>query len=120
MPRLRGLKPIAGTNITANQFIVRIKMPRLRGLKPIVCGTSAFDAPGKNQNAPIEGIETRHGTHAGLQTSCSKNQNAPIEGIETEHLPANVALKDVVRIKMPRLRGLKLQGVSCLSASTWK
>ena len=38
--------------------VVRIKMPRLRGLKLSLIYIALWIQPGKNQNAPIEGIET--------------------------------------------------------------
>jgi len=61
----------------------------------------------KNQNAPIEGIETR-GSHIAIPLLLGKNQNAPIEGIETPRSIVPAIKRGFVRIKMPRLRGLKL------------
>jgi len=83
MPRLRGLKQFRPVVHNTTVIIVRIKMPRLRGLKPDVLNNFIGSNIGKNQNAPIEGIETR-------TTGATKR------------------LRRIVRIKMPRLRGLKL------------
>jgi len=82
-------------------------MPRLRGLKLGIKLTLGERGLGKNQNAPIEGIETNHWLNIMGSPILGKNQNAPIEGIETLQFITPVFFSVIVRIKMPRLRGLK-------------
>ncbi len=61
---------------------------------------------GKNQKAPIEGIETNVKPR-NVRLCKSKNQKAPIEGIETCDNATFDTNGGVVRIKKPLLRGLK-------------
>jgi len=67
----------------------------------------------KNQNAPTEGIETDEVVQIQLCSISGKNQNAPIEGIETEAPSFSLHSAPRVRIKMPRLRGLKRRLPGC-------
>ncbi len=56
----------------------------MRGLKQLVKNFQVCSTLSKNQNAPIEGIETWSTCALVVgEDANGKNQNAPIEGIET-------------------------------------
>ena len=109
---MKGIETPGGKFIPPTPPRVRIKKPRWRGLKPWLPNIKrvAF-FHGKNQKAPMKGIETSIAWTGPAMRRSGKNQKAPMKGIETSRYQILCSLTSTGKNQKAPMKGIETGGI---------